>query len=702
MDESNELAAPLESEAEERLSVLVVDDDELIRMHMQLSLTHEGLEISEACDGGQALALARERNFDIVLMDVRMPGMDGFTACERFKQLPGRAQTPVVMLTGMEDLDSINRASEVGATDYVTKPLSAKVLAKRLRHIVQAQRNHAALEQERASQAALLHAIPDCILRFDADGLLQAAKVPERMPARLKARLCIGDPIHRVFAGIAQFDPAQALRQALQGDTLPLQLGGMDDNVFEMRLVACGPDEVICMLRDTTNQARQQRHIERLSLIDGLTGLPNQACFLQVAQRHLDASPDNSLCVLQLRFDSYSSVRNNVGAKLADKLMKVAADKLLAALDANQQYEEHRPKSLPFIARTSDAEFHVLLRDCAEHLQLKHLIRRINTSFEQPIQVDTYEFCLPVYSGAAIQTAGQGNIEQLFKMSGLAAHKASRQRSPETVLYTPEFEQQSERALYLEAALRRAISHGELELVYQPKVCAASGTLKGVEALARWNDPELGSISPGEFIPLAEETGLILPLGELILEKACLQSRLWQVSDHACTPIAVNVSAHQFNQRNIEQRLFRLLERMQVSPNTIELEITESVLVEQQHVLATLERIRARGVRIAIDDFGTGYSSLSMLKTFPIDILKIDRAFVMDITDDTQAHSIVDAIIALGHSLDLTLVAEGVETEAQLRYLRARNCQLIQGYLTGRPMSASAIEQQFLEPQLAL
>ncbi|UTW08461.1 putative bifunctional diguanylate cyclase/phosphodiesterase [Pseudomonas benzenivorans] len=699
MDEVNELTTLLEQEceSEERLCVLVVDDDELIRMHMQLSLTHEGLEITEACDGAQALALGQQRTFDIVLMDVRMPGMDGFTACKKFKQLPAQRQTPVVMLTGMEDLDSINRATEAGATDYVTKPLSARVLAKRLRHIVQAQRDQAALEQERASQAALLHAIPDCILRFDAGGILQAAKIPERMPQLLNGRLRLGRPIHEVFAGVAQFDPCQALQMALEGDTLPLQLNGSDDSVFEVRFAASGSNDVICMLRDTTNQARQQRHIERLSLIDSLTGLPNRACFLQVAQRHLDATMDNALCLLQLSFDSYPGIRNNVGAKIADRLMKTIADQLLAALDGSQQYGEHRPKRLPFIARTSDADFHVLLNDAVGHLELKRVMARVGAAFEQPIQVDKYEFRLPLYSGAAIQGAGQGNVEQLFNMSGLAAHKASQLRSRETLLYSPELEQQSQRALYLEAALRRAISHGELELLYQPKVSAISGRLMGVEALARWQDPELGAISPAEFIPLAEDTGLILPLGDLVLEKACQQSRRWQLDGHGEIPIAVNVSAHQFNQRNIEQRLFRLLERMHVAPSAIELEITESVLIEQQHVLATLQRMRERGVKIAIDDFGTGYSSLSMLKTFPIDILKIDRAFVMDITDATRAHSIVDAIIALGHSLDLVLVAEGIETEAQLRYLRERNCQLIQGYLTGRPMSASDIQAHYLD-----
>lgn len=680
------------------MSVLVVDDDELIRMHLQLALSNEGFEIIEAQSGPDALSLAMTQDFDIVLMDGRMPGMDGFATCEQFKRLPGKALTPVVMLTGLDDLESIKRASEVGATDYLTKPLSVSVLAKRLRHIVHAQRNCIELENERASQTALLHAIPDAILRFDAEGILLASKFPEPAPATLRMRAAIGSSIDTIFAGIAQFEPTQALKRALRGDTTPLQISWCDtsETTYEVRLVASGTNDVICILRDATKQVRQQRHIEKLSLTDSLTGLPNRACFLQVAQRHLDTAPEQPLCMLQLSFASYPSVKNSVGRKIADKVISVVAEKLLSSTGASQQRGDYSANCLPFIARTGDSEFHVLLRSDPDQSELRLLMQRVSDAFEPPIQVDQYEFCMPLRSGAACTQAGNISVDELLKMSGLAAQKASQQLSADTVFYTPQFQLETQRTLNLETQLRKAIAQGELDLVYQPKVCATTGQLRSVEVLSRWNHAELGSISPAEFIPLAEETGLILPLGEFVLERACLQSRQWQLEGYANIPIAVNVSGHQFNQRQVDQQLFRLLERMQVPSQAIELEITESVLVEQQHVRAVLERIRERGIRIAVDDFGTGHSSLSMLKEFPIDILKIDRAFVKDITDTQRSYGIVDTIIALGHSLQLTLVAEGIETEAQLSYLRERNCHLIQGYLTGRPMTPGDIEEQFL------
>jgi EAL domain-containing protein (putative c-di-GMP-specific phosphodiesterase class I) len=283
-----------------------------------------------------------------------------------------------------------------------------------------------------------------------------------------------------------------------------------------------------------------------------------------------------------------------------------------------------------------------------------------------------------------------------MKMAGIAAQQASLSNMSENVIYTPGMEKDIQRKLILKAELHKALQSGELKTVYQPKVCAKTRKIKGVEALLRWEHPSLGFISPAEFIPLAEESGLILNIGEYVLEQACKQASKWKKAGGVNPTIAVNVSGHQFNQREIADKLFVLLDFYELSPSDIELEITESVILEQQIVIDILESIRARGIKIAIDDFGTGYSSLSMLKTFPVDILKIDRAFVKDISDSPEARNIADAIVALGHALNLTLVAEGIETEEQLNYFCDRKCHLIQGYLTGKPMSANEIQEQYL------
>ena len=684
--------------SESPLAVLIVDDDELIRLHLRLALSNEGLAINEASDASQALHLAANNHFDIILMDVRMPGLDGFSACEELKKLPGHLSTPVVMLTGMDDQESFRRASEVGAVDYMNKPLNTSVLAKRIRHIVQAQRNSLELDKQRASQDALLQVIQDGILHFDAEGILLASKFPDNSPGLLSRSSAIGSDICEVFSGVQALEPLKALRKALQGDSTAIQIvyPGQQQHIYEVRFVASSPNDVMCVLHDITQQVMQQRHIDKLSLADGQTGLPNYTCLLQVGQRKLDTHPTMPLFLLQLNFPQYPAIKNSVGSKLADKLIDVITHTLIKTAGVSQQQDLNQTARLPFLARSSDAEFHLLLADSDEHDVISSMLEDLQQAFAAPIRIAQYEFRMPLLVGVASAHKANGNIDELLKMCGLAAQKASQFDAPNSIFYSTELQQKSQRNLSLESCLRNAISQGELELLYQPKVCSLSGKIKGVEALSRWKHPQLGSISPIEFIALAEETGLILPLGELVLEQACKQSRIWQLAGYTDVPIAVNVSGHQFNQRMVDQQLLALLERMDVSPQAIELEITESVLVEQTHVRKLLERVRERGIRIAIDDFGTGHSSLSMLQVFPVDILKIDRAFISAIADSSRTYAIVDTIIALGHALNLTLVAEGVETDTQLYYLRERNCQLIQGYLTGRPMPAQAIEEQYL------
>lgn len=684
--------------SEPQLAVLIVDDDELIRMYLRLTLANENLAIKEACGAAQALHLAADNHFDIILMDVQMPGMDGFHACEELKKLPRHHSTPVLMLTGMDDQKSVRRAIEVGAVDYMNKPLNTSILAKRIRHIVQAQRNSRELDNQRASQEALLQVTQDGILHFDAEGILLASKIPDNAPGLLSRRSAIGSEISEIFTGVQAFEPLKALRKALQGNSEVSQIvyPGQQQHIYEVRFVASSPHHVICVLRDTTQRVIQQRRIEKLSLADDQTGLPNHACLLQLGQHTLDTRPTTHLFLVQINFTQYPSIKNSVGSKIAGKLIGVVTNILLKTAGISQPRELTQTACLPFLARSGDAEFHLLLADRDGHDAISRLLESLHNAFAVPLRVAQYEFRMPLVAGIASANKANGNIDKLLKMCGLAAQKASQFDAPNTVFYSPELQKKSQRNLRLESCLRKAISQGELELLYQPKVCSFSGKIKGVEALSRWKHPQFGVISPVEFIALAEETGLILPLGELVLEQACKQSRIWQLAGYTDIPIAVNVSGHQFNQRMVDQQLLALLDRMDVSPQVIELEITESVLVEQAHVRKLLARLRERGIRIAIDDFGTGYSSMSMLQDFPVDILKIDRAFISEITDSSRTYAIVDTIITLGLALDLTLVAEGVETDIQLSYLRERNCHLIQGYLTGRPMPAKAIEEQYL------
>ena len=679
-------------------SVLIVDDDDLTRMHIQLALTKCGFNVTEARSGAEALIKASEHCFDSVLMDVRMPTMDGFETCLKFREQANNQNTPIIMVTGLDDVDSVERATDVGATDYVTKPINTPILAQRLKHIIDAHRNSVELDNERANQAAIMTALPETILNFDYQGSLIDCKFSSSTPSGLQNKATIGSHIAAIFDSETSSILDLAILNALNGNRPSLRLNWSEEKeyIFEANFVAQNNNEVTCILNDITKQEHQQRYIESLAITDGLTGLSNKKHFLQLSEQCLSSAPDNEITIFQLNFNSLPGIKNSVGSKVSDEIVVRIADRISSVLKQKGYSDYGSLKTQPILARTCDTEFHILYSYDINHPMCRALIKDITDEFNAPIHIDNYEFHIPFKSGGTSSSGKNADIESLMKMAGIAAQQASFSNMSENVIYTPGMEKDIQRKLILKAELHKALQSGELKTVYQPKVCAKTRKIKGVEALLRWEHPSLGFISPAEFIPLAEESGLILNIGEYVLEQACKQASKWKKAGGVNPTIAVNVSGHQFNQREIADKLFVLLDFYELSPSDIELEITESVILEQQIVIDILESIRARGIKIAIDDFGTGYSSLSMLKTFPVDILKIDRAFVKDISDSPEARNIADAIVALGHALNLTLVAEGIETEEQLNYFCDRKCHLIQGYLTGKPMSANEIQEQYL------
>ncbi|UTA48087.1 EAL domain-containing protein [Simiduia sp. 21SJ11W-1] len=681
------------------LKLLLVDDDRLIRLHIKLGLNPEHFSITEAECGAQAITLAATRQFDIILMDVNMPDMDGFTTCQKIKQLTPVVTTPVLMLTALDDTHSINRATEVGALDYITKPLSVAALDKRLQHIVEAQRNARALDRERENQIALLKALPDIILRFNSEGTLIERNLPNETAPLLKSRAIIGVSLRELFNGITNEDPVLALSQCLQGNpkTLAVKCAGADERHFEARFFATPSNSAICILRDITDSVNQQRYIQKLSLIDEETGLPNKTWLLQVAQQFINQNPFSKVTAVQIRFTTLIEIKNSFGDQFFIKSLKKCAQQLGVSLNTTLGIDVLSQASLPFLARTGDSEFHVLCAGSHSESTIDDLVADIIARFRHSFAIESFEVSLPVTLGIASQECSKNSAVELLRKSGLAtlhAHRSSGAGAGAgAVVYTEALQNQIHRAKVIERDLRQALATGELQVAYQPKVCNQQGLIRSVEALARWTHPTLGFISPGEFIPIAEDCGLIIELGEYVLAEACQQIKQWQSTPLEGITIAVNISGHQLNQIEAETRILKIIQAAGIAPSAIELEITETVVAENAHVVPLIQKLRARGIKIALDDFGTGYSSLSMLDKFPIDTLKIDRSFVMNIGNGEGNHSITDAIIALGHALKLNLVAEGVETLAQLQHMQAKGCHLIQGYFTGKPMRADEVLQ---------
>jgi diguanylate cyclase (GGDEF)-like protein len=411
---------------------------------------------------------------------------------------------------------------------------------------------------------------------------------------------------------------------------------------------------------------------------DSLTGLANRN-LLQDRLHQASAYAGryaNPFWVLFVDLDRFKFVNDTLGHRAGDQLLRVVARRLL-----------HSVHETDTVARLSADEFVLVLPEHLEEPLAPAAIRRIMEAIAQPIVIDGHEFVMGSSIGVAVYPSDGGDADSLIKHAGIAMYRAKEVGRNNFQFYTPAMNEHAMERLRMEGDLRNALEREEFVLHYQPQVDLGTGKVIGVEALLRWHHPELGMVPPGRFIELAEEMGLIVPMGIWVLRTACRQSVEWQRAGLAPLRVAINLSARQFYQHDLVASIRSILDETGLPPHLLELELTESMMMNDvEHAVAILNKLKAIGVHLSIDDFGTGYSSLAYLKRFPIDLLKIDQSFVHDITVDSDDAAIVLSIISLAHSLRLKVIAEGVETAAQLAYLRQHGCDYMQGYYFSRAL----------------
>lgn len=426
-----------------------------------------------------------------------------------------------------------------------------------------------------------------------------------------------------------------------------------------------------------------EKRIEYLATHDALTGLPNRAMFTSLLDQSIVTAgrEHHRFAVMFIDLDRFKTINDSLGHAAGDRLLIEAARRLRSCVRAND-----------IVARLGGDEFVVVLNAVAGNDQVELVARKMLACLIPPIQVAGHECRTTASIGIAIYPDNGHDGHTLTKNADIAMYLAKEEGKNDFRFYTPEIKTQSIERLMLETSLRNALELKQFSLHYQPKICAMTGTINGVEALLRWAHPDLGNLPPMKFIPLAEETGLIIPIGRWVLQTACAQSVAWQRQGLPPVSMAVNLSPRQFQDENLLNDIDNVLQETGLPPSLLQLEITESMVM--QHVdraIGILDAIQSRGVRLAIDDFGTGYSSMSMMKKFPIDTLKIDRSFVRDLAINEEDRAIATAIINMGKALGLTVVAEGVETNDQDKFLRSGACDELQGYLFSRPVPAEEI-----------
>lgn len=573
--------------------VMMVDDEPLTLEVMKIMLEDEGYNDFVVTDtSADAMDLLEKNNPDVVLLDVFMPGVTGFEILEKMRATKEYKHIPVIILTSSTDANTRLKALELGATDFLSKPVDPSELGLRLRNTL-------------------------------------AAKAYQ----------------------------------------------------------------------------------DQLTYYDSLTGLPNRRLFIQQAQwAVLNAERNNRSCAfLYIDVDRLKRVNDVLGLLIGDELLCQVSARLnertrgsdfLGRIGSERGRRPGDERGQYTVSHLGGDEFAILLPEMSLVENAATVGQRLLTAMAEPFKIGGHELYVTLSIGISVFPTDGSDSDTLLKHADVAKQHAKLQGGNNFQFYSKHLNSMSLARLKLENHLRKATARDELQLYYQPKVRTATGELSGVEALLRWDSPELGMVSPATFIPIAEETALIEPIGDWVLRDACRQIKSWQSQGIDVPRVSINVSSHQFSKRNFLSDILLVLEEFSVSAEYLTLELTESTVMEDAEASArVLLQMKEAGLKLSIDDFGTGYSSLSYLKKLPLDELKIDRSFLSDVPNSGEAAAIVRAIIALSHTLGLSVVAEGVETTEQLDFLQCYGCEEFQGYLRSKPLPADQFTERFLLAQ---
>ena len=683
-------------------AILIVDDQTVNVQLLEYLLTNTGYtNVSSTTDSRTVAAMHAEHRYDLIILDLHMPHMNGFDVMEALKPLEADSWLPVLVVTA--EPDKKVAALDAGARDFVGKPFDPVEVLTRIRNMLEVRLLHresrsygVVLEQtvrERTAELqrfrSAMDATADAIFLVDMASmrLEDANDGACRMLGYTRDQLLAIDP---VALGLANPDElAQQAARAGEGSAVPdlieAQLLRADRTTVPVethwQVQTLGGDQVlIAVARDISERLLAQQRLKQMASYDSLTGLPNRTLFYQTLCEAIEIAQDKEwrIAVLFIALDRFKIVNDSLGSSLGDELLRQFASRLVECARIRDT-----------VGRLGGDEFALILTMTRDQQDAVHVANEVRDALRAPFDLHGQQAGLTTSIGIAMYPDDTTDPETLVRYADTAMVRAKEAGRDGYRFFTAGMNVQVLARLDLELALRRALENNEFLLYFQPKVNLSTGRIAGAEALLRWDRPGYGLVFPAEFIPVMEETGLIVRVGAWIIDEACRQIAAWVAEGAGELKVAVNVSSRQFVEGDLEADIRASIARHNADPSLLELELTESALMTNaEHTIEVLTRIKALGIKVAIDDFGTGYSSLAYLKRFPIDKLKIDIAFVRDITVNPDDAAIALAIISMAHSMKMTVIAEGVESRAQMVYLRRHRCDEIQGYHFSRPLPA--------------
>ncbi len=697
----SEIALPL---------VLVIDDDQTIHLWAKRHLSAAGFEVVFAINGHEGVDAFKKYSPDIILVDIEMPEMDGFATCSGIRSVPGSSNTPLLMITGTEDAERIERSYLAGATDFIVKPINWQVLIHRLRYMIKASKVFLQLEksESRLSKAQQMARLGHWELRIVDDNLYWSDEIYKIFEQNSDS-FTLDQPgfLNMVHAADRLYVDEGFEKAIKNGTGLTIEyriITGTGKQRFvsqHIEIIKNQQDQLVALtgtIQDITERKDHENQVRHLAYYDVITGLPNRTCFLELLSTALELAKRNgrSFAVLFLDLDGFKGVNDTYGHHVGDLLLKEVSRRLTEGLrrsDIASRYLHHH-NYIADVARLGGDEFTILLNELTQPEDAAIAARNILKWISEPVLLEDHK----IFSGASIGIAlfsqdGQDG-ETLLKNADVAMYHAKKMGKGNFQFFHDFMNIKAKKRMELENYMHQAVANNELQLYYQPVIKSVTGELIGAEALMRWESPQLGFLYPVDFISLAEENGMILKFGEWAIHEVCRQYQDWQKKGMGYLSIAVNLSSLQLNQISFVPMLKAILNEYQLDPAFLVLELTETmIMVDSEKILGTLLELKKMGIKLSIDDFGTGYSSLSYLKRFPLDSLKIDRSFIKDVTNNSEDAAIVDAILALAAALNLQVIAEGVETGLQKEFLENTACQAIQGNVFAKPMPMADFQE---------